>query len=84
VTGNDHLRATVVDAATGEPLEGVPTRILFVEARMSAPTPVYARHHEGSWVQVQSRHLGWHRAMGHDVRLVLVRDESEQLEANRV
>jgi hypothetical protein len=82
VTGQDHLTATVRDAVTGDQLEGVPTRALFEEARHRRP--VHARHHEGEWSWVSRQNLNWHRAMGHDVRVVVVRDESEQLEANRV
>jgi hypothetical protein len=68
---NEHLNARVIDDATGQPLDGVPTRILFVEAQQTE-SPVYARHADGCWLRVEHRHMNWHRAMGHDVRLVRV------------
>jgi hypothetical protein len=66
----DHLTARVIDASTGEHLEGVPSYTLYEKARNGAD--VHARHYEGGWVYCAPRDLKWHARYGHEPRLVRI------------
>lgn len=74
------LSARVVDNATGEELDGVPTQVLYMSGRSGEPCMAYWR--EGEWVHVEPspRSLAWHRALGREVRIVRVVEAADAAE----
>ena len=63
------LDATVVDAETGEELDGVPDHLLFM---LHDGKTMNARHRDGCWYWVSPERLDWHRRHGHELRIVRV------------
>ncbi len=63
------LDAQVIDATTGEKLDGVPDHLLWM---LHDGKAAHARHMDGHWYWVSPERLYWHERHGHEIRMVRV------------